>query len=449
MENSGAFYWERHPEAEALFLHFLDDYKRNNGFLADFEKKLISRTSSRMLDFVDHILVRDSKEIRDRLGNLGFGRKEEAEAVAWSHPGALLPKVILVDSSAGQHPGAALRVESIESFLRANELKADIEGPPLSPFRRGLISEEKQTVLWVVERRGTSGFAPISPDDEYPQDYARGMASWKNLLREENDDQVFSDMARVAGGLVAKLGVGLAAHIVCLCERDYWLSRNFAGRAQKQRQDALGLGWANHDHHTFRSSRRNFSKLINLFLQLGFHKRERFYAGRDAGWGAQVMEHSEAGLALFLDVDLTPEEVNVDFSKEELKEQDSLGTVGLWCALHGDSILKAGMHHLAARFEFEQLLEDMAGHEVNFMAPFSNFPYLKQAFSVAEMWQVSPTRAQRLLQAKLISNEQAAKFLERGSVGSHLENIERREGYKGFNKKNVSAIIQETDPRKS
>ncbi len=38
-------------------------------------------------------------------------------------------------------------------------------------------------------------------------------------------------------------------------------------------------------------------------------------------------------------------------------------------------------------------------------------------------------------------------FLSRGAAGSHRENIDRREGYKGFNKKNVSVIIRDTDLR--
>jgi hypothetical protein len=211
----------------------------------------------------------------------------------------------------------------------------------------------------------------------------------------------------------------------------------------------LGLGWANHDHHTFRSSRRNFSRLVSLFSRLGFTNRERFYAGAEAGWGAQVMENAAAGVVLFLDVDLAPEEVATEFSREELRERDQLGTVGLWCALHGDSILKAGMHHLAARFDFERLISDLARSGVGYMAPFSNFPYLKQAFSVAERWEVDPARAEKLVKDKSITNEQAERFLNQGAVGSHLENIERREGYKGFNRKNVSAIIRETDPRKA
>jgi len=450
MENSKAFYWERHLEVEALFLHYLDSYKAKNSFLADYEKKLLFQTSSRMLDWVDHILVWDSKEIRENLAGLGFKRKDDTEAEAYWHPGVLLPAVILVGDSPNQKPGIALRVESLENFLQANELAVDIEGPALSPFRRALVCVKDGVALWVVERRGTSGFDPIFPEDGYFQDYAQSMAVWKNLPRDgEDEERTFAEMGRVAGELVGKLGVGLAAHIICKCERDYWLSRNLAGRVQKKRQNTLGLGWANHDHHTFRSSRRHFSKLINLFLQLGFRKRERFYAGKEAGWGAQVMEHPEAGLALFLDVDLAPEEVNIDFSTQELEERETLGTVGLWCALHGDSIRKAGMHHLAARFDFGRLIEDIAKQDVAFMAPFSHFPYLKQAFSVAEIWKVDPDRARRLRRENRISDEQLEKFLMRGSLGSHLENIERREGYKGFNKKNVSAIIQETDPRKS
>lgn len=32
-------------------------------------------------------------------------------------------------------------------------------------------------------------------------------------------------------------------------KRDYWPSRNRAARVQRERQDRLGLGWANHDRH--------------------------------------------------------------------------------------------------------------------------------------------------------------------------------------------------------
>ncbi len=36
-----------------------------------------------------------------------------------------------------------------------------------------------------------------------------------------------------------------------------------------------------------------------------------------------------------------------------------------------------------------------------------------------------------------------------GAIGSHLENLERNDGFKGFNQQAVSDIIARTDPRKA
>jgi hypothetical protein len=82
------------------------------------------------------------------------------------------------------------------------------------------------------------------------------------------------------------------------------------------------------------------------------------------------------------------------------------------------------------------------------MDPFSNFPYLKQAFTHGEVWHVDPRRVNNLVAKGRITHEEADKFIKYGAVGSHLENLQRREGYKGFNQKNVSFIIRKTDPRK-
>jgi len=443
------FYWERHAKVEDFFLRNIDQFRKENTLLARFEAKLTEQTNTRMLDWVDHLVLPYSTQLRDELKELGFVRQAETNIEAFFHPGVLLPAIVLVENSSELSQGVALHVESISDFLQVNGFQAEIEGSPFSPFRRSLVCEENGCAMLAVERRGTRDFVPVKPGEKYLRDYLEAIEAWQNIPRSiDDEDKAFSDILATAANLVKKLGPNLAAHVVCLCERNYWMSRNYAARVQKSRHDILGLGWANHDHHTFRSSRRNFSKLIELFSQLGFHKRERFYAGKEAGWGAQLMENTACGLVLFLDVDLDPEEVDIDFSKVELKERESLGTVGLWCALHGDSILKAGMHHLAARFDFDLLREDITRFGVKFMAPFSDFSYLKQAFSVAEQWRVSQERLNRLVDEKSISSEQAERFRDHGAVGSHLEDIQRREGYKGFNRKNVSAIIKETDPRK-
>src|SRR5207244_13537784 len=112
------------------------------------------------------------------------------------------------------------------------------------------------------------------------------------------------------------VGRDLACHVVFEGERVYWQRRNRAAQVQKQRQDRLGLGWANHDHHTFRSSREHFLDLMRVMEKLGFEWRERFYAGAQAGWGAQLLEQPVEGIVVFADLDLLPGETEIDFSRQ-------------------------------------------------------------------------------------------------------------------------------------
>lgn len=151
---------------------------------------------------------------------------------------------------------------------------------------------------------------------------------------------------------------------------------------------------------------------------------------------------------IFADVDLMPDETAIDFSFKKLPPTSNLGTVGLWVGLHGESFLNAGMHHLEARFDFNSLRDQLSQHGVNTMKPFSDFAFLRQAFTEGERWSVNPGRAGRLLTGGLITREQYEQFVRNGAIGSHLENLQRHGGFKGFNQKAVSAIISATDPRK-
>jgi hypothetical protein len=260
----------------------------------------------------------------------------------------------------------------------------------------------------------------------------------------------FNEAESLIDSAIADLGPDLTCDLFFAAEREYWQRRNRAAQFQKARQDRLGLGWANHDHHTYRSSRKHFSRLIGLWEKLGFQLRERFYAGAEAGWGAQVCEQPNTGIITFNDVDLSPEELLNDFSHNPLPERHDLGTVGLWCALHGESFLQAGMHHLECQFDFDSLKEQMEREaNIKVMKPFTDYPYLRQAFTEGERWPVKEERLAALLKNGQITQEQAQKFREQGAIGSHLENLERNEGFKGFNQKGVSEIIAKTDPRKN
>jgi hypothetical protein len=182
---------------------------------------------------------------------------------------------------------------------------------------------------------------------------------------------------------------------------------------------------------------------------MGFVCRERFYAGRDAGWGAQVLEQPDCRVVIFADVDLSPEEVAGDFAHEPLAERRELGTVGLWCELHGEAFLEAGMHHLECQFDFNAARTQLAAAGIESMAPFTDFPFLKQAFTKAEMWPIEPRRIERLFADGRITSDQAERFSREGALGSHLEILERNDGYKGFNQTGISEIITRTDPRRN
>ena len=205
---------------------------------------------------------------------------------------------------------------------------------------------------------------------------------------------------------MALVGRDLACQFFFEAEREYWEGRNRAGRIQKHRQGQLGLGWGNHDHHTFRCSRAHFVDLVRFLLRLGFAKRERYYAGAEAGWGAQVCEQPVTGIVVFADVDLLPAETTVDFSTHKLPPSPRLGTVGLWVGLHGESFLQAGMHHLEARFDFDLLRDQLKESGVSTMKPFSDFAFLRQAFTEGERWPVQLDRLKRLLSARLITRGQ-------------------------------------------
>jgi hypothetical protein len=185
-----------------------------------------------------------------------------------------------------------------------------------------------------------------------------------------------------------------------------------------------------------------------MFEALGFRLRERYHAGEQAGWGAQILEHPTTSIVIFADLDLAPDEATHDFAHDALADLPRPNTVGLWIALHGESILEAGMHHLDAQFDFDALRHDLkADADIEVMKPFSDFSFLRQAFTAGERWPVDRRRLDRALVLGQIDAAQHARFLVEGAIGSHLENLQRREGYKGFNQKSVSAILQAVDPR--
>jgi hypothetical protein len=105
------------------------------------------------------------------------------------------------------------------------------------------------------------------------------------------------------------------------------------------------------------------------------------------------------------------------------------------------------MHHLEGQFDFDRLRDDLAARSIGQMTPFSDLPHLRQAFTEPERWPVTRERIDALVETGGLHPTKAAEFLARGAPGSHLENLARRGGFKGFNQANVSTTMRATDPR--
>jgi hypothetical protein len=446
-----SFDWPLAYQAESLVRDFISAFLRKNSAAETLAKEMSEKTGTDFLEWVDHFTLafEHEEELRDA-GFIDERVRAEAGQKVLYHPRAMLPRVLLqpAGSLSSIPVKLAIRPESVVDFVARHQLSEKIQGAFGDRLREVVISAEQGHTFTAIERLAYRNFVKSEDVAGFAAEVVAVRELWRSRKRDfSNDEEGVRHAFALQQEAIDRVGADVACELFFAEERVYWELKNQAGRIQKRRQDLLGLGWGNHDHHTFRSSRRFFADLVTFLQNFGFQKRERYYAGAEAGWGAQIQEHAVTGITVFADVDLMPEETEIDFSSQRLQDAPVLRTVGLWCGLHGDSFLQAGMHHLEARFEFENLRAQLADEGINTMNPFSNFDFLKQAFTQGERWQVNPKRVEKLLESGLITKEQATKFLEEGAVGSHLENLQRRGGFKGFNQKSVSVIIEATDPR--
>lgn len=444
---SEKFDWKLYPEAWDIQNNLIRRFSEEMKDIHELEEGLLNITSTRLVDWIDHLLVpwewvkeEDLKRSGYELEEVEIGGMDLIKATV---EGSDLFPIFMIEKSLGR---LYLKVEDIEAIGSIRNSHDKIEGKKWAPRRKLVFKENKKIELGAIERRGYDGY--LTPDLDDEDDYQEILRRLSSRDRLKADDEAFSDLEGIIDDGILSIGRDRTADAFFFSERRYWESMNETGRIQLHRQNRLGLGWGNHDHHTFRCSRENFTRTIGLLEKMDVAPRERFYAGEQAGWGAQVLEQKVNKIAVFADVDLTPDEKDGDFAHEGLEELDSHGTVGLWVSLHGESIHSAGLHHIAALVDFKKVDEDSEKAGISNMAPFSDFEYLKQRFTVGEHRPPVRDNHVRLFETGKIDKDRLERFENRGAIGSHLEFIERNHGFKGFNQTAVSDIISRTDPRK-
>ncbi len=440
--------WHPQPEAAGYVHEIFDRLCDGCHEIVRFSELLAQKTGTRLPDWIDHYALPASEATESRLEQTGFVPQHQAQSVVWEHPCGLFPQIVAHAEATSR---LVIRVESVTDFLTAQGFGKgiEIEGEPLRPLRKARFGGQSGVELWAVERHGFRGWETPEFTSAQVEAVRRHDEAFGRRRRGFDDpEEGFAEARNLVRAAVADLGTGRASDLFFAAERRYWTGRNRAARFQKARQDVLGLGWANHDHHTYRCSRAHFRSLIAVLQELGLVCRERFHAGREAGWGAQVLEQEESQVVVFADVDLSAAEVCDDFAHAPLPRQERFGTVGLWCLLHGESFLEPGMHHRECRFDFDAARKQFEAAGIRVMKAFTDFSYLKQAFTEGEIWPVDGKRREAAVAAGAIDEKQAERFRHAGIVGSHLEILQRDDGYKGFNQTGISEIIRATDPRR-
>lgn len=436
--------WTTQPASAALVTRVLDDCLALVPAAQALAQRLRDNIGVRLVDILDHISLTNPTHLA-AFRDAGWEDDSTIPGVL-RNPTGLFPAVL--EGARGTAIG--FKVEYVHEFVAAQHLTAPIEGAMHAPFRRVEFATENGVTFEAIERRGSAGFEPNDPPAATLRAARLHLQTFRARRRAfDTIDAAYDHTDAVVAQAVTDLGKDWACWLWLRAEREYWESRNHAGRVQKARQDAHGIGWANQDHHTYDSSREWFHRCVKVLETLGFECRELFYAGHEAGWGSQILEQPALGSVIFADIDLAPTELDIDFAHLHLAPLPFLRRAGLWCALHGESMLEAGINHLECMYDHERLTQQLDRVGVRFMKPFSDFPHLYQALTEGEWWAVAPDRVDMLERARFITAEQAEDFRLHGAIGSHLENLERNDGFKGFNQPGIDGVLRIIDPRKN
>ncbi|MEM6562474.1 MAG: hypothetical protein AAF656_12795, partial [Planctomycetota bacterium] len=292
------WHWEEQPEAATMLAGWLDDACAKNAWLARFGARLHATSGNRLGDLVEMWIVPDNDDNRGELARVGYVEQDVAsEGPIFHHPGGMFPRVMLAPH---HETDLGIKVESCADFAVAHGLSTPIHGKPGQLLRYVAASKENGLNVYGIERRGTLVADCAKLGSPGVADQTEVLEAFRTRPRLFDDEVAgFEQTAQLIDDGIVKVGQDVACALWFAAERDYWQRRNRAARYQFARQDALGVGWANHDHHTYRSSRRHFHRLVALWEKLGFHCRERFYPGPEAGWGAQVMEQPVCGIVTF------------------------------------------------------------------------------------------------------------------------------------------------------
>ena len=137
-EINGQFDWETHPELEAFINENVEFFLSHNKFAKELSKRMMDETSTRFIDWIDHMALPEERVNEQVLKNLGLAELNKVDRPegfrVFKHPRSYLFPILL---SSEKDTVVALKPECIDDFLQALALGIVPEGEPFS-LREGL-----------------------------------------------------------------------------------------------------------------------------------------------------------------------------------------------------------------------------------------------------------------------------------------------------------------------
>jgi len=433
--------WQVQPQAENWLHTVLAEALTQCPDAGRYAEALRQNCGVRLRDIVDHV----AGDLTMVAAAIDAGWEKESDGVFENRNG-FFPGVLATNGV----KRIAFRVESIDRFLAVTGIAAEITGLAFAPLRQAVAFVGEGVEFAVVERNGAIGYVVEDINDSSIR--AGRLHQQIFRTRRRHFDSVTAGLMHteaLVDAAVADVGQHRACDLWLRAEREYWMSRCPAGARQKARQDASGIGWSNIDHHTYDGSREHFSGTVRILQKLGYELREMLYAGALAGWGSQILEQRALRSTIFADVDLAPEEIDIDFAHRPLPPLDKHRRAGIISVMHGESILEGGLNHVAGMYDNVALRAVLHGEGQKTMAPFSNFAFLYQELTEGDWAAVEPRRLDTLEAGGHLSPQEAEDFRLNGAIAAHLENLERNDGYKGFNMPGIDGVLRVIDPRRN
>ncbi len=391
------FDWQRQPAAEALVDRLVASALSGNAFAAELARRMEDETSTRFVDWVDHLVLTETDGLTAELEAVGYRREWQGNYAVnvpvFGHEGGLFPRLAVASGTGPEVREVAIKVESVADFSRAHDLGLEIVGYAMGPYRVGRVPGAEDEPGG-GRAAGLSGLRAV-PERPRPRG-ADGAA--------DGPGRAWRPATSGTGGSV---GSTTTRRVSTRPRRPWSGSSSFAearrtwratsssrwsgttgsrgtGRRRCRKGGRTGSGSAGRTTTTTPSAARGGSSRGSSGSSSGWGSSSASAStpGRTPAGGRRCWSTRSRGSSSSPTSTWPPRRSTTDFAHQALPDLPRPNTVGLWVGLHGESMLEAGMHHLEAQFDFDALRDDLQTEAgIVTMKPFSDFPFLRQAFT--------------------------------------------------------------------